>query len=512
MKSIKTIILAFGQLLPILCPAQYGQLDSTFSEDGTSFFHFQGGWAKAADMEVLPDGKILVAGTAAVGANKDSHILLLRYKEDGSLDTEFGDDGVALFDWNNQDDVATDLVVLPNGNILVSGYTKNASTWQSSGLLLRVKPNGILDNDFSGDGIFLMEEEYGISILQIIPTVDDQILLFQNDYSSRVHLTKLHETGLVDSLFGVGGSVYVGSSFSAIYSAICKVLENGHIIIIINLEDDTGFGYRTYSRLKNNGGLLSSNSSIDKNVFVSFEEILQDNIITSVGYKFDRDYHKDITINRFKIDGSYDYSFAINGTRLLDTGEEYEEAHALDLDKDKNIVLVGHDGHVPDQKAFIARLTSDGAWDNTFGHGGQFRLNYSTKEDAANSVQVDSKQRILVAGQSGDSLILLRLIGSDFTPPPLPPAPVEAYAFRLWPNPVGSILNIEYALPTSGLVTLELWDMQGRWIADLLKDAPRLASTYTVEIPIDAGIPNGAYWLRFKVGDFKAEQKIVILK
>src|SRR5207253_1945299 len=82
-------------------------------------------FADQANAVVLqPDGKLLVAGFAGgPGATTDTTVA--RYNADGSLDLAFGGDGIATININTNPSGGTDtgrgLVVLPDGRILVVG-------------------------------------------------------------------------------------------------------------------------------------------------------------------------------------------------------------------------------------------------------------------------------------------------------------------------------------------------------------------------------------------------------
>ena len=56
--------------------------------------------------------------------------VLAKYKVDGSLDAEFGDQGQVVTDLGSVEDQAMDLTVLPNGSIVVAGtYAGDLRRW-----------------------------------------------------------------------------------------------------------------------------------------------------------------------------------------------------------------------------------------------------------------------------------------------------------------------------------------------------------------------------------------------
>lgn len=72
------------------------------------------------------DGRILIAGSASSSTVTDFGIV--RHNPDGSLDTTFGTNGVVTVDFFNALDGANDVVVQPDGKILVVGVTRSGSS------------------------------------------------------------------------------------------------------------------------------------------------------------------------------------------------------------------------------------------------------------------------------------------------------------------------------------------------------------------------------------------------
>ena len=125
-----------------------GSLDSSFSApDGKLTTDF-GGVSFADDVAVQDDGKILVAGTdnAATG-----DFALARYNTDGSLDTSFSCDGKQITDFAGNTEVANGVAVQSDGRIVVAGSSFSQTTVNDFAVA-RYNPDGSLDTGFSGDG------------------------------------------------------------------------------------------------------------------------------------------------------------------------------------------------------------------------------------------------------------------------------------------------------------------------------------------------------------------------
>jgi uncharacterized delta-60 repeat protein len=100
-----------------------GTLDHSFSGNGKVTTAI-GTFALPYAIAVQPDGRVVVAGYAAVGAGYD--IAVARYDADGSLDTTFSFDGVVTIDVAGLQDLAYGVAIQPNGRIVVAGSSESS--------------------------------------------------------------------------------------------------------------------------------------------------------------------------------------------------------------------------------------------------------------------------------------------------------------------------------------------------------------------------------------------------
>lgn len=78
------------------------------------------------------------------------------------------------------------------------------------------------------------------------------------------------------------------------------------------------------------------------------------------------------------------------------------------------------------------------------------------------------------------------------------------------PNPFNPTTTISYQLPVAGFVSLKVYDLQGREVADLI-NGYRQAGSH--EITFDgSNLTSGIYFYRLKAGDFNAIGKMVLMK
>ena len=192
-----------------------GSLDTTFSSDGVVTY---GGTPSCFGRSVITDihGQVFVAGSRNGVVSND--ILLLKYKSDGTPDTNFGTSGVVTYGGSG-DDEAHSITIDSQGRILVGGYVHNSDYDMA---VLRYTAAGSLDTTFGTTGIVIYnggDMDYGYSI-----TIDSQGRILVAGYSkngSNNDMTVLRYTaaGSPDTTFGTSGVVtYNGSVDDKAYS------------------------------------------------------------------------------------------------------------------------------------------------------------------------------------------------------------------------------------------------------------------------------------------------------
>ena len=127
-----------------------GTLDTTFGENGikTLPVNSEVDGYNGISIAVQADGKIVVAG----GTFFDFAVVA-RLNSNGSLDTTFSDDGIVTTDLGDDFEWASDLVLQPDGKIVLAGNRGDASGYHPADFaVVRYNSNGSLDTTFSGDG------------------------------------------------------------------------------------------------------------------------------------------------------------------------------------------------------------------------------------------------------------------------------------------------------------------------------------------------------------------------
>jgi uncharacterized delta-60 repeat protein len=247
-----------------------GSLDMTFATygaPGLATVDFTGGRDEALGMVVLADGKIMLGGYATINGKRD--FALVRFSEDGSLDTTFGWAGRVATDVSGGDDQIMRLQLQPDGKIVAAGITNNAQGTNMDFAVARYLPNGALDTTFSPLGKAGVEtiDFNGLDDIAYAVALryDGKILISglarttTTDFDGA--LAQLNIDGTIDTTFAVWGKPgVVTTDFSGGYDQHItlaiqpdgKILAGGHAVT-----PGTGFDFAV-ARYLPNGDLDTS--------------------------------------------------------------------------------------------------------------------------------------------------------------------------------------------------------------------------------------------------------------
>jgi uncharacterized delta-60 repeat protein len=200
-----------------------GTPDSTFGNDGIVTNDFGYDLAFGTGAVLLPDGRILLVGTASYG-NQPTNYLLVQFLPDGSLDNSFGNNGIIITNISPAYDSPHSLKLLADGRFVVAGTTGYYQDNQIA--LARYNKNGLLDSSFSDDGMLIISistvnDEANDMLLQ----PDGKIVIAGTTWDLNAYkfmLMRLNENGTPDSSFGANGitttDVVAGSSIHSVAS------------------------------------------------------------------------------------------------------------------------------------------------------------------------------------------------------------------------------------------------------------------------------------------------------
>src|SRR5262249_12999563 len=122
-------------------------LDLSFGSGGKTTVDVNFGFDWVYGLAQQPHGKIVAAGRTR---SSDYDFAPVRLNPNGALDASLGGTGKVITNLGSAADYARGVAVMPDGRIVVAGYTKGVSNYDFA--VVRYLPNGTLDTSFGGTG------------------------------------------------------------------------------------------------------------------------------------------------------------------------------------------------------------------------------------------------------------------------------------------------------------------------------------------------------------------------
>src|SRR5436190_3170372 len=142
---VAVLVCAFA--LPAAASATPGDLDPTFGTGGVVTTDFGGRGDAALAVAVQPDGKLVAVGNSSASGVFNVDFALARYTSNGAPDPVFGSGGVVLSDFGSTIDAASDVIVQPDGKLVVDGTSSRDFA------VARYNSDGSLDPSFGSGGL-----------------------------------------------------------------------------------------------------------------------------------------------------------------------------------------------------------------------------------------------------------------------------------------------------------------------------------------------------------------------
>jgi uncharacterized delta-60 repeat protein len=303
---------------------------------------------------VDPTGNVVLAGSA--GSN---YSVLARIAPNGVLDGTFGVGGISNLNLSvNLSDGLRALVPMSDGRYVGCGLFGSAST-ANDFFVARFNSDGSLDSSFNGSGYAVTAfgpSGPGEQCNAVAIQPDGMLVSAGYTYESgpsHVAMTRHTSNGLVDSGFGVGGKLNI------------------------------------------NAAATSNGNSEAKAVLVQ-----PDGKILVAGYAFGPG-HSEFLLMRLNTNGTPDASFGTGGITRTAIGVSEDIANAMVRQPDGRIVLAGSTYATGGQRDFaLARYTTAGVLDPTFGTGGVVTTAIGPSDDYAYALVLMPWGRLVAAGAS----------------------------------------------------------------------------------------------------------------
>jgi uncharacterized delta-60 repeat protein len=363
---------------------QNGTFDLSFKGgDGIAATDVNGRFDEARSVAIQPDGKIVVGGSAQ-NSTGGHDLAVTRYNPDGTLDTSFDSDGIAITDiQGHPDEAGAAVAIQPDGKIVLVGKTDNAVDGSlDDGVLIRYNSNGTLDTTFGNNGIVITT---GSAIAARLTWLYMRDVELRPDgrivVAGQAHYFSISADGFV-AQYSANGALESKSviNFSTEDNVNAAVLQpDGKIVVAGSVGSGAGSDY-ALARL-NQDGSLDTSFDVDGKVFTNFANsqydaaydlaIQVDGKLIAVGETVASGTGNDFAIARYNADGSLDTTFGDGGNGLanIDFSNSHDYCSAVALQPDGKIILAGFVGVQFDSRYSVFKLNQNGTIDTSFGGG-----------------------------------------------------------------------------------------------------------------------------------------------
>jgi uncharacterized delta-60 repeat protein len=345
------------------CVARYtatGTFDPTFDGDG-KVLTAPGAVASGNELRALalqPDGKIVVAGSCFIGGS-NFEICLLRYTENGALDTTFNATGKVRTQAGSTTSSARSLAIQPDGKILVGGECDTA-TDPSSFCVLRYNSNGSLDLGFSGDGKVVTPMGGSDSnVYEVLLQPDGRIVVAGRCTESptiKFCLARYLSGGALDLSFSTDGKAIAQAGNGLTTAVGGAALQPDGKIVVASICLSTSPTYQLCVARFTSSGALDLSFSANGEVLAAIHSndtyfggqgvqvALQTDgkIVATRPCSTSTDiFNGEFCLVRFSASGALDTNFSIDGKVVSSIGSAFDQPNDLAVQLDGKLVVVG---------------------------------------------------------------------------------------------------------------------------------------------------------------------------
>lgn len=524
-----------------------GNIDGSFGIDGRVVTDLPGDEETIFALATQPDGKILASGYM-IRDNNTVDIALVRYYNNGAVDSSFGENGVVI-DNLKMDDYVTAMALQADGKIILTGITFSEADHgdNKTSFLLRYTPDGNYDQGFGENGKVFTTFNQSIKIGAVSILADDAILTggtYNYIGNPQFLLVKYNGDGTINQTFGENGIATAGfnAGYGGAFLNALTVQNDGKI----TAAGKTSIANKSMMALMrfNSNGMLDNTFGKEGKISTDFgthnseaKTLLEqhDSKIIAAGRYYDNISFSYFALSRYLIDGSLDSAFGKNGLQVNNMGGN-GGVKAGDLQEDGKILLAGDvfiSGLPANIKFALARYNGgDVVLATEFAH---FEAHQNSFGVLLNWQAAVPENESFIVERSGTGVPFFKEIskidgtgisrGYNFTDrSPLPGVNfyrikhadadenfsyssvlqvnfIAATTVKLFPNPVNDILTVTGLSSTEASI-LSIYDVQGK----LLQQA--VSNTNGYSFSLNNFIP-GNYLLRVTINGIVSTHKFI---
>jgi len=412
-KNLLCFLLLTGLFLTVSVSAQ-PELDTTFRSTGKAYLQFTAS-GMTQDMVVQPDKKIVLVGNCTNINLGTVPFCLIRLNADGTFDTTFGAGQgnlgyvyTKINGFNANLNTTTGIALQNDGKIVVTGSVNSITSHLA---ILRYNPDGSLDSSFGTAGIVTAPVNGNSLANKLLIQPDGKIVVVGNSgpaFEFRQFVTRYLPNGTPDNSFGTGGVVTIDipSNFT---SGIAVAQQPDGKILAGGATSNSPQGPNPttaflVTRLNANGSLDTSFDGDGFKNIASDTNIFPDRGIVALAVQSDGQILALGGTNllfRFNPDGSPDTTFDSDGSRSALNGDS--DAYDLVVTPGGKITVVGSpviSTNFPNIYYRVARYLPNGAPDTSFSGDGFLDIDIPESLDGATAAALDPQGKLVIGGRS----------------------------------------------------------------------------------------------------------------
>jgi uncharacterized delta-60 repeat protein len=377
-----------------------GTPDPGFGTGGIVRTTINGYQCNAAVVLIQPDGKILAGGNTTT-ANNDIDFALVRYDTAGVLDPGFGSGGKRTVDFKGINDQITGVALDATHRILAAGTTYRGAG-EGDFAIARLSAAGAPDLSWwpvVGGKVTTDVSSGNDGGSAVLLQPDGKAVVVGGANNTSFAVLRYLSDGSLDPAFGTGGVVTTAMGGSA--SAVARQPDGRLVVAGLSNGD---FGLVRYTTAGALDGTFGIGGKVVTDIAGGFDRavslaIQPDGKIVAAGFaQLSGNYA--FAVVRYDTAGVLDSSFGTGGKVTLSRTTN-DTAGGMVLQPDGKIVVVGRSRTGGTTFDFlVARFTSAGALDPSFGTGGIVVTDVNGDVDFASAVALQPDGRILVGGYS----------------------------------------------------------------------------------------------------------------
>ena len=232
-----------------------GTPDGTFGLGGVQVLDTYDGIELIHSVTILENGNIAAVGQAG------TDVLVVELDEEGNFDSDFSIDGSLNFKVNSLPSVATTLIELEGGDLLLGGNTISEEDDGNASFVIKMQANGNFILDFNdGDGKLDLKFEEGESLdttftLKDMEVFENGQILVAGDYhtdTDDLGLVLINEDGTIDTEFGTDGMRLYNLSGGSLptFDSQIEIASNGRVYLagrVVNGDFEDVVTWRLYA-------------------------------------------------------------------------------------------------------------------------------------------------------------------------------------------------------------------------------------------------------------------------